>query len=99
MVSFCISMALALLAGFFFAEALRRYVTFLERLETPVACLIPFFFFLINFFWTRKPACVFLAAVVVLTIILKVIDFLRYREFGEDDDDGDDGDEEYDEEF
>ena len=79
MVSFCVSMALALLAGFFFAEALRRYVSFLERLETPAACLVPFFFFLINFFWARKPAYVFLASVVVLTIVLKVADILRNR--------------------
>ena len=101
MVSFCISMALAMTAGFFFAEALRRYISFLERLETPIACLVPFFFFLINLFWARKPAYWFLAVIVVLTITLKVTDILRNRDFGGDDDeDGEDEeDDEYDEEY
>ncbi|MBO7726706.1 MAG: hypothetical protein J6S40_09610 [Thermoguttaceae bacterium] len=74
-----------LFVGFFFAETLRRFSLGLEGLEIIIASAVAVIFFIAYFTHFEKFAVIFLAAVFVLTLVLKIIDMIRNREKDEDD--------------
>ena len=85
MLTLFIPIIAVLFVGFFFAETLRRFSLGLEGFEVVIAAAIAVIFLIAYFTHYERPAVIFLAAVFVLTLVLKVIDMIRSREKDEDD--------------
>ena len=85
MLTLFIPIIAVLFVGFFFAETLRRFSLGLEGFEVVIAAAVAVIFFIAYFTHYEKIATVFLAAVFVLTLVLKTVDMIRSREKDEDD--------------